>query len=71
MDYKAKRLLCIYIKLIKIRNKSFIINPFNDAQSPTDSVMWSPFLRAAWQMDIVKMSMKANNSYIAILISHI
>lgn len=71
MNYKAKHLLCIYIKLIKIRNKSFIINPFSDTQSPTDSFTWNPFLTAAWRIDIVKLSMKENNSCIAICISHI
>lgn len=66
MVYTAKHLLCIYIKITKIRNKSFIINPFSDTPSPTDSFIWNPFLTTAWQIDIVKVSWKENNSYIPI-----
>lgn len=71
MIYKAKHLLCICIKLTKIKNKSFIINPFSGTQSPTDSFIWNPFLTTAWQIDIVKVSQKENNSYIPIWISYI
>lgn len=66
MIYKAKHLICIFIKLTKIRNKSFIMNPSSDTQPPTDNFIWNPFLTTAWQIYIVKVSQTENNSYIPI-----